>query len=129
MAEEFKNVSLTFGYEGTKPNFRRDQYTTLADMKAVVDTIDEGHISFCLEDKKTYQFLSSNTVDERTGKWRVFISPSEVEALKAKVESLQSNTSSGNQITFLDTYEDYKALPEEQKNKRDHLFVIGRKDR
>lgn len=70
MAEQFKNVALTFGYEGTQPNFKRDQYTTLAEMKAVVDTIDEGHISYNLETKKHYVFRSTHEVNETTGKWK-----------------------------------------------------------
>lgn len=70
MAEQFKNVSLTFGYEGTRPNFERDQFTTLADMKAVVDTIDEGHISYNLETKKHYVYRSTHEIDATTGKWK-----------------------------------------------------------
>ena len=60
MASNFKNVAITFGYEGDLPNFERDQFATLSDMKAVVDTIDEGHMSFCKETKKHYVFQSSN---------------------------------------------------------------------
>ena len=70
MAEQFKNIALTFGYEGTQPNFKRDQFATLADMKAVVDTIDEGHVSYNLETKKHYVFRSTHEVNETTGKWK-----------------------------------------------------------
>ena len=70
MASNYKNVSLSFGYEGTSPNFERDQVRTLAELKAIVDTIDEGHITYVLENKKHYVFKSSNPLDATTGKWR-----------------------------------------------------------
>lgn len=70
MASNYKNVSLSFGYEGTSPNFERDQVRTLAELKAIVDTIDEGHITYVLENKKHYVFKSSNSLDATTGKWR-----------------------------------------------------------
>lgn len=87
MASNFKNVAITFGYEGDLPNFERDQFATLSDMKDVVDTIDEGHISFCKETKKHYVFQSSNSVDATTGKWREIADPAVVEAIKQSVET------------------------------------------
>ena len=87
MASNFKNVAITFGYEGDLPNFERDQFATLSDMKAVVDTIDEGHMSFCKETKKHYVFQSSNSVDATTGKWREIADPAAVEASKQSVEA------------------------------------------
>lgn len=66
-------IADNFAYSGKKPNFARDSYDTLADLKAVRDVdIDDGHLAFCAEDKKTYKFDSSNSVDPITGKWRVF---------------------------------------------------------
>ena len=123
---EPENVALTFGYNGERPNFRRDQFDTLYRMSKVIDNIDEGHVSFCLEDKKMYQFLSSNPIDETTGRWRVFVDPAEIEALKTKVQTLQSNSSGGDQITFLDSVQAYESLPEATKKKTNHLFVINR---
>ena len=87
MANNFKNVAITFGYEGNLPNFERDQFATLADMKAVVDTIDEGHMSFCKETKKHYVFQSSNSLDATTGKWREIADPAEVAASKQVVDA------------------------------------------
>lgn len=59
-------------YKGKKPNFERDQFKTLAEMKAFSEAdIDEGHSSYCLEDGKRYTFKSSNSVDSITGRWRV----------------------------------------------------------
>ena len=87
MASNFKNIAITFGYEGDLPNFERDQFATLADMKQVVDTIDEGHMSFCKETKKHYVFHSSNTLDATTGKWREIADPAEVAASKQTIEA------------------------------------------
>lgn len=90
MAEQFKNVALTFGYEGTQPNFKRDQYTTLAEMKAVVDTIDEGHISYNLETKKHYVFRSTHEVNETTGKWKELNAEAEQQFTAEEVADLKA---------------------------------------
>lgn len=170
MASNFKNVAITFGYEGDLPNFERDQFATLSDMKAVVDTIDEGHMSFCKETKKHYVFQSSNSVDATTGKWREIADPAVVEASKQSVETqkLKLQTIEGTvtqqgqtitqakgkadenagkiatlestiqqlqakitqlesekEITYLNSIEEYNALPEEKKKKQ-HLFVLAK---
>lgn len=63
-----------FDYKGKNPDFKRSQFTTLAEMKAVSDSdMDEGHIAYCLEDENHYKFNSSNTIDDITGKWRILI--------------------------------------------------------
>lgn len=112
---EPENVVLTHTYNGERPNFRRDQFGTLYEMSKVINNIDEGHISFCLEDKKTYQFLSSNEIDETTGRWRPFTTGG------------NSHPSNGS-IVFLNNVDEYKALPEEEKRKSNCLYVIGKKD-
>lgn len=66
-------IGDNFNYQANKPNFERDSFATLAAMKAYPETsIDDGHISYCAETNKHYKFLSSNPVDETTGKWREF---------------------------------------------------------
>lgn len=66
-------VGDNFQYQGAKPNFARDSFETLSEMKGFPETnIDDGHLSFCKEDGETYKFLSSNTADATTGKWRKF---------------------------------------------------------
>lgn len=66
-------IGDNFKYQANKPNFERDSFTTLEAMKAYPETsIDDGHLSYCAETNKHYKFLSSNTVDETTGKWREF---------------------------------------------------------
>lgn len=66
-------IGDNFNYQANKPNFERDSFTTLAAMKAYPETsIDDGHVSYCAETDKHYKFLSTNTVDATTGKWREF---------------------------------------------------------
>lgn len=66
-------IGSNFTFQGEQPNFERDRFDTKADMKAFPETsIDDGHLSYCMEDKNTYQFKSSNSVDAVTGKWRLF---------------------------------------------------------
>lgn len=66
-------IGSNFTFQGKQPNFERDRFATKADMKAFPETsIDDGHLSYCMEDKNTYQFKSSNAVDATTGKWRLF---------------------------------------------------------
>ena len=64
-------VGDNFDHKSKKPLDGRIQYATLALMKAVTDAnIYEGCEAYCVETDKYYKFLSSNTVDETTGKWR-----------------------------------------------------------
>lgn len=66
-------IGANLAFQGKQPNFERDRFATKADMKAFPETsIDDGHLSYCMEDKNTYQFKSSNSVDATTGKWRLF---------------------------------------------------------
>ena len=66
-------IGDNFQYQGQKPNFVRDEFETLALMKAFPETsLNEGHLSFCKETSLVYKFLSTNTVDDSTGKWRIF---------------------------------------------------------
>ena len=64
-------VADNFDHKSKKPLDARISYTTLALMKAVTDTnIYEGCEAYCAETDKYYKFLSTNTVDASTGKWR-----------------------------------------------------------
>lgn len=66
-------IGSNFAYNGKLPNFERDSFKTKAAMKAFDEnSIDEGHLSYCKEDKNIYQFKSSNSVDTTTGRWRIF---------------------------------------------------------
>ena len=66
-------IGSNFAYNGKLPNFERDSFETKAAMKAFDEnSIDEGHLSYCKEDGKVYQYKSANTVDATTGRWRIF---------------------------------------------------------
>lgn len=67
------NIGDNFNYQGKKPNFDRDSFNSIADMKAYPDTsIDDGHISYCKEVDKYYKYKNTNDIDNETGKWREF---------------------------------------------------------
>jgi hypothetical protein len=54
-------VPDNFNYGGKKPNFVRDQFETIKAMNEYpADYIDEGHISYCKEDKKHYKWNGSS---------------------------------------------------------------------
>ena len=66
-------IGSNFSYNGKLPNFERDSFDTKAAMKAFDEnSIDEGHLSYCKEDGKVYQYKSANVVDATTGRWRIF---------------------------------------------------------
>ena len=67
-------IGDNFDYQGQKPNFARDTFSTLSEMKAYPETsIDEGHVSFCIETGKLYQYKKSNSIDPTSGRWRLLI--------------------------------------------------------
>lgn len=48
-------VADNFNYRGKKPNFDRDSFDTLQDMKNYSEnSLDDGHISYCKETDKHY---------------------------------------------------------------------------
>lgn len=75
-------IGDNFNYQGQKPNFERDSFDTIAAMKAYPETsLDDGHLSYCKEDGKRYEYKSSNSVDPTTGKWREFESGGGLESV------------------------------------------------
>lgn len=61
-------VPDNFSYGGKKANFDRDQFTTLAEMRAYSpDFLDEGHISYCKEDKKHYKWTGTEWEEFQSG--------------------------------------------------------------
>lgn len=93
-----------FSYQGAKPLDGRLKYDTVANMKAVADaTMYDGCLAYCVATDKTYQWKSTNTVDETTGKWREFSSgggggTSDYTDLTNK-PSINNVTLSGNKTT------------------------------
>ena len=66
-------IGDNFSFQGAKPLDARLKYSTVAEMKAVADsTMYEGCLAYCSETEKTYQWKSTNTVDETLGRWREF---------------------------------------------------------
>ena len=64
-------ITENFEYIGTQQNFERDSYTTLAEMKAVVDKrMPDIFTATCKETGKLYIYNKSNEIDETFGKWR-----------------------------------------------------------
>lgn len=75
-------IGDNFNYQGQKPNFERDSFDTIAAMKAYPETsLDDGHLSYCKEDGKRYEYKSSNSVDPTIGKWREFESGGGLESV------------------------------------------------
>ena len=63
------NIADNFNLAGsTKPLDSRDEFATLADMKACT-VCNEKHICYNKETQKQYQYSSSNPNDSTTGKW------------------------------------------------------------
>ena len=60
-------ITDNFEYTGRKPNFDRDQFTSIAAM-ADCNVCDEGHISYNTADGKHYVYKSTND-DSTYGKW------------------------------------------------------------
>ena len=104
------NIGSNFSFQGQQPNFDRDRFATLAEMKAFPETsIDDGHLSYCAEDGNTYQFKSSNNVDAVTGKWRVFKANVDLSAYATK-DSVAADLTKKVDITGL-ANKTYKPAP------------------
>ena len=66
------NIADNFNLAGsTKPLDGRDEFATVAEMKACT-VCNEKHICYVRENEKQYQFSSSNTLDSTTGYWREY---------------------------------------------------------
>ena len=65
------SFSDNIGYSGSRNNFERDYYATIADMVAVKKTrMPTMFIAMCGETGKVYLYNKSNEVDETLGLWR-----------------------------------------------------------
>ena len=78
-------INNKFDYKGNQPNFERDQFETLELMHSADErSLDNGHISYCIETDKHYVFNENNAIDVKTGKWRLLIENQE--NLDTKIE-------------------------------------------
>lgn len=67
------NIGDNISYQGAKPLDNRQQYSTVSEMASVAEsTLPDGIMAYCVENEKTYQWKSTNTVDPTLGKWREF---------------------------------------------------------
>ena len=95
-------IGSNFTFQGKQPNFERDRFATKAAMKAFPETsIDDGHLSYCAEDGNTYQFKSSNSVDNVTGKWRIFKADVNLSAYATKAEITTINDNRSLNLHFV----------------------------
>ena len=67
------NIGDNFKYLGKKFLDSRESFTTIELMKNC-NSVPDGFITYCEENGKRYEFKSSNTIDELTGKWREYFS-------------------------------------------------------
>lgn len=91
-------IGAGFDLESASPNFSRDQFATLADMKACV-TCDDGHISYNKQNGCRYEFKADNTLDSQTGKWRLYKPGPEVwveSSVKNSVRMMDAAEASGH---------------------------------
>ena len=92
-------INNNFDYKGNQPNFERDRFETLELMCSADErSLDNGHISYCIETGKHYVFNENNAIDVKTGKWRLLIENSEdlksvldLKADKSDIANLKSD--------------------------------------
>lgn len=64
-------IKSSFSLKSKAPNFERDCFETLFEMKHVnKEHIDEGHLSYCKETRKYYTFNSEQRFDDVIGYWK-----------------------------------------------------------
>ena len=66
------NIIDNFKYLGKKYLDSRQSFNTLEEMKNC-NTVPDGFITYCNEDKKRYAYDSANEATEKLGKWRVYL--------------------------------------------------------
>ena len=65
------NIGDNFKFLGKRFLDDRESFATIAEMKSC-ENVPDGFITYCREDEKRYEFKSSNTINELTGKWTEF---------------------------------------------------------
>ena len=65
--------------KGRYPDVARQEYATLADLKAVRDNrMPEMYLAYCIENHTYYCYSQTNDIDPVTGRWKAFIGASTV---------------------------------------------------
>ena len=99
-------INNNFDYKGNQPNFKRDQFRTLKEMRlANGKGFDEGHISYCIETGKHYVYSTANKIDAKLGRWRLL----DENTIKTINEDLKKSLA---KVAFSSDYNDLKNKPE-----------------
>ena len=99
------NIGDNFKYLGKFFLDARQSFDTIEEMKQC-ERVPDGFITYCKEDEKRYEFKSSNTINELTGRWTEFVVNVKVdeedkEETPDKPEDEGSNNGGGN-ITIIE---------------------------
>ena len=99
-------INNNFDYKGNQPNFKRDQFRTLKEMRlANGKGFDEGHISYCIETGRHYVYSTANKIDAKLGRWRLL----DENTIKTINEDLKKSLA---KVAFSSDYNDLKNKPE-----------------
>ena len=99
------NIISNFNYRGQQFDFERQYITTLAGLKSAVDTdYPDGYEVYCSETGFWYEFKSSNSVDETTGKFRKRKSSEETPTIDL-IDNLTTQTSGQGALDARQGYE------------------------
>lgn len=120
-----------FSYKGKKPNFSRDLFDTIAEMKEFNENyLPDVFICVNKEDGSPYIYNVGNIVDETTGKWRKISGGEAADLLnyynKTEVNSLLENKvdkETGKGLSTNDYDDDEKG--QVQQNKEDITTLNG----
>lgn len=95
-------ISSNFDYQGKLPDFTRQEYATISDMKAVKKArMPEMYIAYCLEDHKVYLYNKANENDEVYGYWREFNSGSSSESIQVVSLPAADETQAGKVYQYI----------------------------
>lgn len=97
-------IGANFVFDSTSPNFERDRFDTLAEMKAY-NIIDDGHQSYCAETGNRYEFKSTNEPDNTLGKWRL---------VKTSIDAASSSNLGGIKLGFSQANKNYPVVLDDQ---------------
>lgn len=99
------NIISNFNYRGQQFDFERQYIATLAGLKSAVDTdYPDGYEVYCSETGFWYEFKSSNSVDETTGKFRKRKSSEETPTIDL-IDNLTTQTSGQGALDARQGYE------------------------
>ena len=125
-------IGTHFSPRFKRPIDDRFQFDTIAEMAGFAEAaLYDGIETFVSQDKKTYKYLSTNTIDPTTGRWRVVSSYSsdEIDELLSKkqnvivVDTLPTITGSSDK-TYIYLYKGETTFVAPIYT-HGHLYIIG----